>query len=119
MVYSLDRDTPCQTLEKVPREELLAIASRVEALSAFPARSHDPLRHDGSSRRPGVRSQTVPIFRNSPAMQILISCAKTMTGTAAVAAPRTTRPLFEAEAAGLRPPAGRAARRGAGTERRA
>lgn len=32
MVYSLDRDTPCQTLEKVPREELLAIASRVEAL---------------------------------------------------------------------------------------
>ena len=34
-------------------------------------------------------------------MQILISCAKTMTGTAAVAAPRTTRPLFEAEAAGL------------------
>ena len=34
-------------------------------------------------------------------MQILISCAKTMTGTAAVAAPRTTRPLFETEAAGL------------------
>ena len=32
MVYSLDRDTPCQTLEKVLREELLAIASRVEAL---------------------------------------------------------------------------------------
>ncbi len=32
MVYSLDRDTPCQTLEKVGREELLAIAERVEAL---------------------------------------------------------------------------------------
>ena len=32
MVYSLDRDTPCKTLEKVTREELLAIAARVEAL---------------------------------------------------------------------------------------
>lgn len=32
MVYSLDRDTPCPTLEKVPRGELLAIAARVEAL---------------------------------------------------------------------------------------
>ena len=32
MVYSLDRDTPCKTLEKVSREELLAIATRVEAL---------------------------------------------------------------------------------------
>ena len=32
MVYSLDRDTPCQTLEKVEREELQQIASRVEAL---------------------------------------------------------------------------------------
>lgn len=32
MVYSLDRDTPCPTLEKVPREELIAIAARVEAL---------------------------------------------------------------------------------------
>ena len=32
MVYSLDRDTPCRTLEKVPREELRAIAARVEAL---------------------------------------------------------------------------------------
>ncbi len=31
MVYSIDRDTPCQTLEKVPREELQAIAARVEA----------------------------------------------------------------------------------------
>ena len=31
MVYSLDRDTPCRTLEKVPREELQAIATRVEA----------------------------------------------------------------------------------------
>ena len=32
MVYSLDRDTPCKTLEKVSRENLLAIAARVEAL---------------------------------------------------------------------------------------
>ncbi|MDE5730071.1 MAG: radical SAM protein [Alistipes sp.] len=32
MVYSLDRDTPCKTLRKVPREELQAIAARVEAL---------------------------------------------------------------------------------------
>lgn len=32
MIYSLDRDTPCKTLERVSREELLAIASRVEAL---------------------------------------------------------------------------------------
>jgi wyosine [tRNA(Phe)-imidazoG37] synthetase (radical SAM superfamily) len=32
MVYSLDRDTPCKTLEKVSREELQAIAARVEAL---------------------------------------------------------------------------------------
>jgi hypothetical protein len=32
MVYSLDRDTPCQTLEKVGREELQQIAARVEAL---------------------------------------------------------------------------------------
>lgn len=32
MVYSLDRDTPCPTLEKVPREKLQAIAVRVEAL---------------------------------------------------------------------------------------
>lgn len=32
MVYSLDRDTPCPTLEKVPREELQQIAARVEAL---------------------------------------------------------------------------------------
>ncbi|MCM1301002.1 MAG: radical SAM protein [Bacteroides cellulosilyticus] len=32
MVYSLDRDTPCPTLEKVPREELQAIAARVEAI---------------------------------------------------------------------------------------
>lgn len=31
MVYSLDRDTPCKTLEKVSREELLSIAARVEA----------------------------------------------------------------------------------------
>ena len=32
MVYSLDRDTPCPTLEKVSREELQRIAERVEAL---------------------------------------------------------------------------------------
>jgi hypothetical protein len=32
MVYSLDRDTPCKTLEKVSREELMAIAHQVEAL---------------------------------------------------------------------------------------
>ena len=32
MVYSLDRDTPCPTLEKVGRDELLRIAARVEAL---------------------------------------------------------------------------------------
>lgn len=32
MVYSLDRDTPCPTLEKVSREELSRIAERVEAL---------------------------------------------------------------------------------------
>ena len=32
MGYSLDRDTPCKTLEKVSREDLLAIAARVEAL---------------------------------------------------------------------------------------
>ncbi len=32
MVYSLDRDTPCKTLEKVQKEELRRIADRVEAL---------------------------------------------------------------------------------------
>jgi wyosine [tRNA(Phe)-imidazoG37] synthetase (radical SAM superfamily) len=32
MVYSLDRDTPCPTLEKVSREELMEIAQKVEAL---------------------------------------------------------------------------------------
>ena len=32
MVYSLDRDTPCPTLEKVSHEELQQIAARVEAL---------------------------------------------------------------------------------------
>lgn len=32
MVYSLDRDTPCPTLEKVSREELQRLAARVEAL---------------------------------------------------------------------------------------
>ena len=32
MVYSLDRDTPCPTLVRVPREELQQIAARVEAL---------------------------------------------------------------------------------------
>ena len=32
MVYSIDRDTPCQTLEKVSKEDLQKIAQRVEAL---------------------------------------------------------------------------------------
>lgn len=32
MVYSLDRPAPCPTLEKVSREDLLAVARRVEAL---------------------------------------------------------------------------------------
>lgn len=32
MVYSLDRDTPCPTLVRIPREELAGIAARVEAL---------------------------------------------------------------------------------------
>ena len=32
MVYSLDRNTPCQTLEKVEKQELNAIAERVRAL---------------------------------------------------------------------------------------
>ncbi|MEG2023793.1 MAG: radical SAM protein [Alistipes sp.] len=32
MVYSLDRDTPCQTLTQVSKEELRQIATRVEAL---------------------------------------------------------------------------------------
>lgn len=32
MVYSLDRDTPCQTIYKVEKEELREIAARVEAL---------------------------------------------------------------------------------------
>jgi wyosine [tRNA(Phe)-imidazoG37] synthetase (radical SAM superfamily) len=32
MVYSLDRDTPCQTLEKVEKDELRLIAERVETL---------------------------------------------------------------------------------------
>lgn len=32
MVYSIDRDTPCQTLERVSREELQQIATQVEAL---------------------------------------------------------------------------------------
>lgn len=32
MVYSLDRDTPCQTLQKIEKEELQRIAARVEAL---------------------------------------------------------------------------------------
>lgn len=31
MIYSLDRDTPCPTLEKVGKDELQAIARRVEA----------------------------------------------------------------------------------------
>ena len=32
MVYSLDRDTPCQTIEKVEKDELRVIAAKVEAL---------------------------------------------------------------------------------------
>lgn len=32
MVYSIDRDTPCETLEKVSRDDLQTIAARVEAL---------------------------------------------------------------------------------------
>lgn len=32
MVYSIDRDTPCQSLEKVSRDDLQKIAARVEAL---------------------------------------------------------------------------------------
>lgn len=32
MVYSLDRDTPCQTISKVDKDELRDIAKRVEAL---------------------------------------------------------------------------------------
>lgn len=32
MVYSIDRDTPCQTLEKVGREELTLIAQRVSEI---------------------------------------------------------------------------------------
>ncbi len=32
MVYSLDRDTPCQTIYKVEKEKLRTIAARVEAL---------------------------------------------------------------------------------------
>ena len=32
MIYSLDRDTPCQTLHRVAREELQQIADQVVAL---------------------------------------------------------------------------------------
>jgi hypothetical protein len=32
MIYTIDRDTPCETLQKVPVEELKLIAARVEAL---------------------------------------------------------------------------------------
>jgi len=32
MIYTLDRDTPCKTLEKIPLDELRRIAVRVEAL---------------------------------------------------------------------------------------
>ena len=35
MVYSLDRDTPCKTLEKISRNELMDIAQQVEKLG-FP-----------------------------------------------------------------------------------
>ena len=78
MVYSLDRDTPCPTLEKVTKEELQAIAARVETLGV-------PLLH---SQRPD-------------AMQILLSCAKTMSERSSVPTPRTTRPAYRNEAARL------------------
>ena len=32
MIYSLDRDTPCQSLVRVERDEMQAIARQVEAL---------------------------------------------------------------------------------------
>ena len=32
MIYSLDRDTPCKTLERVSREELLQLAAHIKAL---------------------------------------------------------------------------------------
>ena len=32
MIYTIDRDTPCETLEKVPVDDLRRIAERVEAL---------------------------------------------------------------------------------------
>jgi hypothetical protein len=32
MIYSLDRDTPCKTLERVSHEELQQIAAHIEAL---------------------------------------------------------------------------------------
>ena len=32
MIYTLDRDTPCKTLEKIPLDELRRIAARVETL---------------------------------------------------------------------------------------
>ena len=32
MIYSLDRDTPCETLHRIAREELQEIARQVEAL---------------------------------------------------------------------------------------
>lgn len=51
MVYSLDRDTPCKTLQKVPREDLQAIAARVEALG-IPARWRNAKKSDGGISGP-------------------------------------------------------------------
>lgn len=51
MVYSLDRDTPCKTLQKVPREDLQAIAARVEALG-IPARWRNAKKSDGEFQAP-------------------------------------------------------------------
>lgn len=38
MIYSIDRQTPEQSLEKVPREELESIARRITAATAIPVR---------------------------------------------------------------------------------
>ena len=38
MVYSLDRDTPCKTLQKVPREDLQAIEMCIRDRSVPAAR---------------------------------------------------------------------------------
>ena len=84
MVYSLDRDTPCPTLEKVSREELQRIAARVEALGHFLLRR--------------LSSRPIPNRKIRTAMQILLSCAKTMADHTAIRTPRTTEPRFQREA---------------------